>query len=112
MPTLSCPRARRVRGHLRATPRKTWDLDRIERRRRGSCGLDRTRLGCPSTERPADRPATGFEEGVIAIVVGEFELDRNKALKNRQAPPEHRSRSPESVEADNFLPLESPDRHS
>jgi hypothetical protein len=45
-------------------------------------------------------------------VVGEFDLDRNKALNNRQAPPEHRSRSPESVEADNFLPLESPDRHS
>jgi len=37
MPTLFCPRTRRVRGHPRATPRKTWDLDRIERRRRGSC---------------------------------------------------------------------------
>jgi hypothetical protein len=49
------------------------------------------------------RPATGFEEGIIAIVVGEFDLDRNKALKNRrQAPPEPRSLSPESVEADNF----------
>src|ERR1700733_1551846 len=36
IPRRSCPRARRVRGHPRATPRKTWDLDRIERRRRGS----------------------------------------------------------------------------
>jgi hypothetical protein len=29
MPTLFCPRTRRVRGHPRATPRKTWDLDRM-----------------------------------------------------------------------------------